>query len=311
VRFLIALISVVRESRIDLMHAHLLGSSVYCLLAGAITGTPVIATFHGSVDIDPQARFFHMKRLLLGRAASIVAVSKPLEGYLARALRLPSNHVVVIPNGIDCQKFESARSLGLRSRLGIPGAATLVGSLGNIRPAKAYETGLLAFRRALDRGLDAHWLIAGDGSRRGAMLDQLKRMAVELGIDERVHFLGYVAAPENFLAELDVFFLCSRSEGHPLALTQALAGGIPFVSTRCGVESVLGGEAYGWFADIDRPDELGDTLLACASSNSIASERARLAQQFVRGAFDNRVMFDTYEQQYQRVLRHTTSKIGA
>lgn len=212
VSYLLHLIGLVRAHRIDLIHAHLLGSSVYCAIAGALTGTPVIATFHGSVDISHTERLAWAKFAVLRRFARLVAVSPGLRTELAARLRVPPDEVRLIPNAVDLERFTGARASSLRGDLGLGPGGILLGSLGNIRSAKDYPTGVRMLRNLVDAGLDVHWAIAGEGRPDSPLVRELRALISELGLQGRVHLLGFVADPEHFLAALDVYLLCSSSE---------------------------------------------------------------------------------------------------
>ncbi|HUF80191.1 MAG TPA: glycosyltransferase [Burkholderiales bacterium] len=294
-RFLRALVREVRARCIDLVHAHLLGANVYCAMAGAITGVPVVSTFHGSMDISSRERMARLKLWIVRKASTTVAVSEGLRDEVAGRMGVPVNRVRLIQNGIDCGRFTGAEPLGLRRRLGLGPESLLLGSLGNIRPAKAYDVGLKVLATLRAAGVDAHWVVAGQGRPGDRLLGELQALAGTLGVTPQVHFLGFVDAPERFLADLDVFLLCSTSEGHPLALVQAMAAGVPVVATRCGVEGMLGDGTRGVLADV------GDVAGLAAAVGEIrpklpeAQARSHAARELVRASFDNEAIFGQYE----------------
>src|SRR5690606_19636269 len=115
-----------------------------------------------------------------------------------------------------------------------------LGALGNIREAKDYFTAIRAVASLKARGYRVSFRIAGGA--RPALQKKLQALVEELGLQDEVHFLGFVDKPAAFLESLDIFVLSSSSEGHPLALVQAMAMGLPIVATRCGVEEVLTNE---------------------------------------------------------------------
>ena len=114
-RYLRKLARLIREERVDLLQSHLLGSNVYCSLAGMLTGRPVFATFHGTVDIGQQERLKNLKFRAINRgAASIVAVSRSLRSDITSRTPLLESLTRVIYNGIDTGFFERPRSRGAR-----------------------------------------------------------------------------------------------------------------------------------------------------------------------------------------------------
>jgi glycosyltransferase involved in cell wall biosynthesis len=301
VQFLRALVREIRARRIELVHAHLLGANVYCAMAGWLTGVPVISTFHGSVDISSRERLAAIKFALVRNLSTVVAVSEGLRSEVAERLRVPRDQIRLIANGIDCAQFAAAKPDGFRARRGIPESATLVGSLGNIRPAKSYHVGLHALRMLRDGGIDAHWMIAGQSRPNDSLMSDLEHLVDELGLSRHVHFLGFVEHPERFIAELDVFLLCSESEGHPLALTQAMAGGKPIVATRCGVENIVDGD-MAWLSNVNDPDGLSIALHDAITDRVDRERRRHRAQVHARSNFDNAAVFHNYERLYAEML---------
>ena len=302
VRFLRALLREIRVRKIDLVHAHLLGASVYCAMAGRIRGVPVISTFHGSVDISARERMARLKLLIVRNGSTTVAVSEALRDEVAARMGVSADRLCLIQNGIDCARFEGAEPLGLRQQLGLGPEALLVGSLGNIRPAKAYDVGLRVLQKLRADRLDAHWVVAGQGRPRDRLLEELQSLAGRLGIAPYVHFLGFVDAPERFLADLDVFLLCSASEGHPLALVQAMAAGVPVVATRCGVQGMLGDGARGALADVGDAEGLAAAVEEIRHQRPEILARSRAARDLVRERFDNAAIFGQYEALYRELL---------
>jgi glycosyltransferase involved in cell wall biosynthesis len=302
ISFLRALVREVRARAIDLIHAHLLGANVYCAMAGRITGVPVISTFHGSVDISPEERFARLKFMIVRNGSVTVAVSEGLRDEVAERLGIARDRVRLIPNGIVYARFENAERLGLRSQLGLGPDAILVGSLGNVRPAKAYDVGLRVIRTLREAGLDASWVVAGQSRPGDRLLDELEALAERLGVAPYVRFLGFVDAPERFLADLDVFLLCSASEGHPLALVQAMAAGVPVVATRCGVEDMLGDEEHGRLAEVGDVAGLAAAIRDSLRDTAEVNARKSAASDLVRRQFDNQAVYHTYESLYLELL---------
>jgi glycosyltransferase involved in cell wall biosynthesis len=301
VQFLHALVREIRARRIDLVHAHLLGANVYCAMAGWLTGVPVISTFHGSVDINSRERLAAIKFALVRNLSTVVAVSEGLRAEVAERLGVPRDRIRLIANGIDCAQFGAAKPAGIRASHGIAGATPLIGSLGNIRPAKAYHVGLRAVRVLRDSGIDVHWVIAGQSRPNDPLMSELEALTDELGLTEHVHFLGFVEHPERFIAELDVFLLCSESEGHPLALTQAMAAGKPIVATRCGVEKIVDAE-MAWLSNVNDPEALAFALHAAITDPVDRERRRHRAQVHARSHFDNTAVFHNYERLYAEML---------
>ncbi|MEJ2065206.1 MAG: glycosyltransferase [Reinekea sp.] len=114
------LIRLIRDKRVRLIQAHLLGSALTSSIIRFFTGIPVIATLHGQVDVNSKERFIALKRLILKFGLSkVVAVSGELADYLADRKLFTRSKIEVIHNGVDINKYGAAARLPLKEQLGL------------------------------------------------------------------------------------------------------------------------------------------------------------------------------------------------
>lgn len=301
VGYLRDLVRVVRAHRIDVIHAHLFGAGIYSALAGLAAGVPVVITFHGLVDLPDHEKFLTVKTMAARRAQGLVAVSEQLKMYLVPRLAVPASRIEVIANGIDTARFLSAPPIDLHAKFRIPVGARIIGSVGNIRRAKAYDVGVHALRALRDAGTDAHWLIAGQPDESREIMTALELEVQRLELAPFIHFLGFVDAPERFLASLDAFLLCSRSEGHPLALCQAMTAARPVVATRCGVEAFLTDGREGWLVPVGDADAIAAALRSALADG--AGARGLAARERAVQSFDSRAVVERHLRLYARLAQ--------
>jgi glycosyltransferase involved in cell wall biosynthesis len=140
---------------------------------------------------------------------------------------VPRSRVVVIPNGIELERYDpvKARGSGWRERLGVPEEVTLIGGVGRLTAQKGFDDLIRAFA-AIDRP-DVWLVIAGDGPD----WEELREMARMFDVSERVLIPGFVEDVPGLLAGLDLFVLSSRQEGHPMVMLEAMAMANPIVAT--------------------------------------------------------------------------------
>lgn len=301
-RFLLALYRLIRRERVDLVQSHLLGSNVYCALAGWLARVPVVATFHGSVDIGEQERFKRLKFAVIKRGGrAVIAVTDSLRDDLLERTQLESAHISVIYNGIDTARFRLAKSDRLRRQFGWPGTALVIGSLGNIRPPKAYDILLQTAAKLAQKSDGYRFLIAGQG--KGQLYDDLLAMRRELGLEEVVKFLGFLDDPAEFLANLDLFLSSSRSEGLPLSAIQAMVSGVPLVATRVGgYTGLIDDRVTGWLVEPGNPQALADAIESVASDARLRARLAENARHYAIKTFDISVMLGSYQGLYEKLL---------
>jgi glycosyltransferase involved in cell wall biosynthesis len=239
VTFVRQLCALIREHKVDLIQSHLLGSNVYSAIVGLVTRKPVVATYHGMVDIAPTERFRRLKLAVMRWGISrFVAVSDRLAADIEQRGLLQRNKLDIIYNGIELERYGKRAEQPLRQRLGLADGDLLFGCLGNIRPAKNYPLLLEAFAKvraqlaAEQSTAVLHMAIAGQGQ--SGLSEMLEVQCASLGLTAVVHFLGYCEDGAEFLGQLDAFVLSSSSEGFSIATIEALATGLPVVATKCG-----------------------------------------------------------------------------
>lgn len=210
-------------------------------------------------------------RVIWHQADSVIANSRGLRDL---ALAFDSSiEIPIIPNGVDGTRYTS------ESREWSP---PKILSAGRIVHQKGLDLGLRALAGLQD--LDWHWDIAGDGPQMKA----LKSLARELGIAERVTFLGWQSREEleKDYHRANLFLFPSRHEGMPNAVLEAMSSGLPVVATRIAgsEELVLDGET-GSLVPSENANELGDALRKTLMNSTLrekmgAASRLRVEQNY-------------------------------
>jgi len=296
--------AIARRVKADVICAHLYGSAVYASALGMVTGIPVISVFHGGADIAAHDRFTSLKAAIIRRGSRrVVFVSRSLRDELRSVLKIPDSRSTIIANGIDTEAFRPGRDDSIRRALDLPADAILVGGIGNIRPAKSYDTLLHAARALLDRSDRFRFVIAGQYG--GRLADDLLRLRADLGLEQRVFFLGLRANVATVLHNLDLFVLSSRSEGFSIACVEAMACGIPVVATRCGGPEEILDARTGILVPAGNPGALADAVHRIAQSPELARELSQAALARARGEFSLQAMLTRYEALIETVSRPT------
>jgi glycosyltransferase involved in cell wall biosynthesis len=219
-----------RREKVDVVHTHNALPLIYAAVAGRVARAVVVHTKHGQGHMGS-----HGQKLLRKLAASCVhwyvAVSEQT-AQQARAQRdwLIPRRMSVIRNGIALDRFhpdEGARRQ-VRDELGIPAGARVVGTVGRCDWNKN-QIGLVRAMAPLLAD-DVHLVMVGEGP----SLDQVRAAARALSRADRVHVLGRRTDTARIMAALDIFAMSSLSEGLPLVIPEAMACGLPVVSTSVG-----------------------------------------------------------------------------
>ncbi|MBL8352959.1 MAG: glycosyltransferase [Burkholderiaceae bacterium] len=226
-----------RAGRLDLIDAHFAYPDGYAAtLLGRWLGVPVTITLRGTEQRQAQDASFRPKlQLALQRATRVFAVSESLR-QLALALGTAADKVRVVGNGVDLNKFCPLPRAEARLALGLPEGVPVLVSVGGLVERKGFHRviELMPALRARYPGLV--YLVVGGPSPEGDIGDALKRQAIDAGVQDAVRFLGALP-PEHLrvpLSAADVFVLATRNEGWANVFLEAMACGLPVVTTDVG-----------------------------------------------------------------------------
>ncbi|MDP2929912.1 MAG: glycosyltransferase family 4 protein [Candidatus Omnitrophota bacterium] len=230
---------------------------------------PIVVKVHGT-DINSyachvpersewyMARHFLRRKMIvwaLSKSDKVIAVSGALKDQMVR-IGVPSEKIVVIPNGVNADLFKPMDQVECRRKLGLPFDKRIVLFVGNLVAVKGVE--------ALVSGL-AGWrvcgllVLVGDGPLEGMLRAKVK----ELGIEDRVVFAGRKAHDEirYYMNACDVFCLPSLNEGCPNVLLEAIACRKYVVATRVGgIPEIIESDETGIMVEPGRPVELAEAI---------------------------------------------------
>ncbi|MBW8848071.1 MAG: glycosyltransferase [Burkholderiales bacterium] len=258
-------IALVNARGIDLLHAHLPRAHVLAGIAGRLTGRPVLATVHGR---QLQMLDLEVYRTL---GSHLSVVCRP-SYFSALGLGVSPERLSCDTNGVDTAVFRPQRpaTSALRAALGLAPQTPLIGFVGRLSPEKGPEVFVRACLLLQQRQAQAHCVVAGEGP----MLAELLRLSEQLGLTQRLHFLGLREDMAALYNELDVVVSSSHSEAMPLALMEAMASGLPIVATRVGgVPELVEHGVTGWLV---APGDFNDIAGRCAVLASDPELRRRM-----------------------------------
>jgi glycosyltransferase involved in cell wall biosynthesis len=223
-----ALAKVLREFRPQIVHTHL---SVLRYVLPALLSYPaplVVHTLHNLAEHETDAIGRAIQRLAFRRAVLPVAISQEVAASVERFYGLQSS--AIIPNGIPVDRYQSVPDERTRWREaeGFHRDSILFTCVARLEPQKNPFLLLRAFAAVKDTR--AHLVLLGSGS----LMAPLKAHVHAHGLEGRVHVLGKRDNVRECLAASDVFVLSSNWEGNPLAVMEAMAAGLPVISTAVG-----------------------------------------------------------------------------
>jgi glycosyltransferase involved in cell wall biosynthesis len=289
------LASKIRELEAVVVHTHDLYTNIFATpWARLFTRSKVLASRRWLYEA-PRPGLVALNRASYKLAHKVLANSSRVVELLARDENVPVSKIIEIPNFVSDQAFFAAddcERLAKRRSWGVPPDAFLVGTVARLTPVKNHE---LLLRAAALLAPSIHVLLIGDGPER----PELIKLANTLGIQSRVHFAGTVMPTENLHRVLDVSILCSRSEGSPNAVIEALAAARPVIATPVGgVTDIIKHGDNGLLVTVDDVQLLATTISKLYGDRSLMERLGSAGQAHVRSRFHERIAIEKLSSTY-------------
>jgi glycosyltransferase involved in cell wall biosynthesis len=284
------LAGVLKDERASVAHLHTFGSHVLGTRAALRAGVPIIRTeHHVQYFIDASTRSF--TRWSLARVDRSVAISKYVADWVTRAVPGITPRLRVVLNGVDADYF-SPRQASAAAGAARPFTFAVVCRL---EPWKGVDLVIEAASRSKGFAVD----IVGDGSER-ARLEQIAR---DIGVADRVRFLGYLADPRAAVADADAVVNASREEPLGLSVLEALAMERPVVGFAGGglPEIVQDGET-GWLVRERSAAALATALAEAASDRERARRFGVAGRRFIEERCRIETMCEGYRAVYEELV---------
>jgi glycosyltransferase involved in cell wall biosynthesis len=301
VRLVCDLASRLRIDRPDVLHAHNAMVLHYGIAAARLARVSVVVnTRHGgNMNWDPHCE--RIWRQSVRWTDAVVFISEGVRDYYVARDHLSGRNISVIYNGIDVAKFSS--------RPANPAASLprfRVGSVGRLVPAKDHITLIRSFALVAAAMPDAELHILGDGPCRPA----ISQTAMSLGIANRVFLHGACHDVAGFLSTLDLFVLSSIDEGLPISLMEAMAAGLPVVSTQLpGLTELAPESMIAGYCTPGQPESLAEHILRAANRCDLPA-LGDLARRWAQ-KFGIRETWHQYQSVFETILGEKRRYFGA
>jgi len=242
-----SLFKLLKETATDVVHVNNIGPLIDSVIASKLARCCCIETFHGVEESSTE--FAVLKKAFLRFAAlhtnGLTAVSDSAADLLHSLTGIKRTRLKVIPNGVDTDFFRPGHfqeeKIELRLKMGLPPTALIFGCVAALRPVKNHSGLIRAFAEAdsllsdTPGGNNLFLTLVGDGP----LENELRKLARQLNVSEKVRFLGRRDDVQDVLRALDIFVLNSQTEGLSYALLEAMASGLPSIVTKVGSNGQL------------------------------------------------------------------------
>lgn len=279
-----ALITLVRRERFDVLHAHKFGSNLWGTLIGRVCRVPVVLAHEHTWSYEGNPIRKWLDGLVIGRLATrFIAVSSLDAQRMVSIEHVPPEKVVLLPNGY--MPRPSLPDDNFRQELGIDARTPLIAAVTVLRPQKAISVLLEAHARVLEEMPEARLVLAGGGAERSALETRTK----QLGLQDRVHFLGYRSDVDSILRASDIAAMSSDYEGTPVVSFECMANRTPLVATAVGgLPDVIEHGRTGLLVPPRDPQALADAILSLlrdpARREQMGTDAAKRLPEFTIGS---------------------------
>lgn len=269
--------SLVKDFGSKVIHTQLKRAAWQGGRAGYLAGVPVVSKLHNYVELN-RYKYVHT---LIGTT----------EDQRRHALDKgwPADRVQVIPNFSRVVPVEAVPDFSAKPLQFL--------SYGRIVKKKGFGVLLQAFRLLLDSGVDARLTIGGQGPEQKA----LQQLAEELGVQDRVELGVWIDDVQAALDAADLFILPSLDEPFGIVMIEAMARGLPIVTTRTSGPSQVLMDETAWFAEIGSVDSLADALMQAVQNPQASQEKAQVALDLYRTTYYEDVVLPRLEALYHSV----------
>jgi glycosyltransferase involved in cell wall biosynthesis len=293
-----------RAWRADVVHSHDCYNNMFATLAARLAGVPLVIASRRWHHALPRRGFAAGNRLAYRQLAHVtLANSVAVANILANEDSVPRGRIVMVPNFLEEEAFTqptAAERGAAREALGVPADSVVIGCVANLRPEKDHAMLLEAFAALRSRHPAVHLVLIGDGPEGPA----LRNAANRLGIADVVHFAGHRPNRPNPHAWFDVSVLCSRHEGFPNTVIEAMAAARPVVATAVGgvPDAITDGES-GVLVPPGDAERLATTLDHLLGDAPRAAQLGAVAAARVRALFHRDVVIPRLHALYARAER--------
>lgn len=284
VRAVAELVQLFRRERPDVVHTHSSKAGLVGRLAARIASVPVIVhtvhgwSFHEGMSPVTRGAAVALERLAARGTWPLVVVAQiDAEIGVAAGIGQPTQYALV-RSAVDVDRLRAtaASRATARRALGIPEGVPVVGTVTRLCRQKDPETLLRAARLMVELRPDARVVVVGDGPLRA----NVERTIDELGLHESVTLLGRRSDVDRLLPGFDAFVLSSRWEGLPRVVVEAMAAGLPVVSTDVGgIGEAVEDQVSGLLVPPGDAVALGNALVRVLADRALS---ARLRSEALR-----------------------------
>jgi len=295
-RAIIILVILMKKRKIDIVHSYLFRANILSRIAARLAGVPIVVSSMRGIEVTRECPLL-LERLTSFLIDKFTAVSDAVKTYIIRKARINPRKIVTIRNGIALNRTRVEPIE--REEFGLNPDVAIVGMVARLAKEKGHEYFLSAAKIVVTEYPKVHFLIVGDGPQR----QKLACLATELGLRDKISFIGYRADVFRILTLFDIFALSTLWEGLPTVILEAMAMSKPVVATNVGgnPEVVLDGTT-GFLVPARDPEILAERIVRLLRDESLRRRMGEEGRRRVEEEFTIERMVEETESLYEELF---------
>ncbi|TYS58225.1 N-acetyl-alpha-D-glucosaminyl L-malate synthase BshA [Sutcliffiella horikoshii] len=295
---------VAKREKLDLLHVHYaIPHAVCAYLAKKMTDDKlkIVTTLHGTditvLGYDPSLN--DMIRFGIEGSDVVTAVSESLVQQTYDLLQ-PKKAIQTVYNFIDERVYFKKDTQDLKTQYGISDDEKVIIHVSNFRKVKRVQDVVKSFH-LIEKQVPSKLLLVGDGPEISVVCNLVK----ELGLKDKVLFLGKQENLEDLYSISDLMLLLSEKESFGLVLLEAMACGVPSVGTKIGgIPEVIDDGKTGYLSDVGDVEDIAENAVKILESATLHKKFAENAISRVKEHFSSQRIVEQYEDMYKQLIKH-------
>jgi len=288
----------INENNIDVVHSHGYKSNLYGVIASRMAHVPIMTTLHGWMAEDYKARFYEMLDKLVIKGMNHVVSVSPTINEEVEGAGVNVSKVSYIPNGIDTDKFDPSNDgPDMRAIFGMEDAL-IIGTVGRLGPEKGHLYLLSAFQEISSMVPEARLLMVGGGY----LEEILEEKARDLGIREKVEFVGNQHDMVSMYKTMDIFVLPSLIEGMPMVLLEAMSMELPVIASEVGGVPHVVAKGEGILVPPRDINELRYAMFRLLKDRDLRKKIGKEARKKILRNYSLQSFYKRYTDTYKKIL---------
>ena len=302
---LVSIFRLLRKYNIEVVQPFLTPATFFTLIPAIVNRTraKIVTERATQRKVSLGYRFYLRMEDFLTRSADRIVPNSGAGKLFLLGRGINPARIKVIYNGINMERLKPDMNKveHIKSGLDLPADGRIIGISASLTPPKDHATFLRAARLISQKIPEVKFALLGDGQ----LLPTLRDMTIELGIEDKVSFLGNQTDVSSYLAAFDIACLCSSElEGCSNAILEAMALGKPVVATDAGGNKELVQDGVsGFIVPTKDPERLAEALLTCLREPERAGDMGRRGKEIILERFSLEHMVRNYETLYEEILQ--------